>query len=117
MFSVALYLPKGDKGRNVRLGQYISVPDIEAQLAPNNYTYTHSLLYTYDCYTQTGVNATIKLSNHWMVQLGLSPGCDTAAWKPDAQWTRNACLGYTWANGGGYMYLRFHFKKNKQYRH
>jgi len=42
----------------VRIGRYISLPDIEAQLAPNNYTYSHSLLYTFDCYTQTGVTAT-----------------------------------------------------------
>jgi len=43
----------------LRIGRYISLPDIEAQLAPNNYTYSHSILYTYDCYTQVGANATI----------------------------------------------------------
>jgi hypothetical protein len=105
MFYIDLYFPHVAQGMNVRLGRYISLPDIEAQLAPNNYTFTHSLLYTYDCYTQTGANATIKLTNHWMVQLGLSPGCDTAAWKPDAQWTGNACLGYTWREGGDNVYV------------
>jgi hypothetical protein len=104
MFYIDLYFPHVAQGMNVRLGRYISLPDIEAQLAPNNYTYTHSLLYTYDCYTQTGANATVKLSNHWMVQMGLSPGCDTAAWKPDAKWTGNACLGFTWRGGSDNIY-------------
>ncbi len=57
-------------GMILRVGRYVSLPDIEAQLAPNNYTYTHSLTYTYDCYTQTGVNATIKFSNFFTFQAG-----------------------------------------------
>jgi hypothetical protein len=36
------------QGVNVRVGRFISIPDIEAQLAPNNYTYVHSLTYTFD---------------------------------------------------------------------
>ena len=55
MFYIDLYFPHVAEGMIVRLGRYISLPDIEAQLAPNNYTYTHSLTYTYDCYTQTGL--------------------------------------------------------------
>ena len=53
---------------NLRVGRYISLPDIEAQLAPNNYTYSHSILYTVDCYTQLGANATVKMNDHWTVQ-------------------------------------------------
>ncbi len=105
MFYIDVYFPQVAQGMNLRMGRYISLPDIEAQLAPNNYTYMHSLTYTYDCYTQTGANATIKLSNHWTIQAGVSPGCDTAAWKPDAQWTGNACAAYTWSNGGDNVYL------------
>jgi len=105
MFYIDLYFPHVADGMVLRLGRYISLPDIEAQLAPNNYTYTHSLTYTYDCYTQTGANASIKLNNHWTVQAGLSPGCDTAAWKPSAQWTGNACGQYTWSAGGDEIYL------------
>lgn len=99
-----LYFPHVAEGMNIRIGRYISLPDIEAQLAPNNYTYTHSLTYTYDCYTQTGINATVKLSNHWTVQGGISGGCDTALWKPDAQATANVCVGYTWSKGGDNIY-------------
>ena len=100
MFYLDGYFPHVGKGMVVRIGRYISLPDIEAQLAPNNYTYSHSILYTYDCYTQTGINATVKLSDHWTVQAGLSPGCDTAPWTTDAKLTGNACVVYTWHNGG-----------------
>src|SRR5262245_21424832 len=104
MFYVDLYFPHVADGMNVRIGRYISLPDIEAQLAPDNYTYSHSLLYTYDCYTQTGVNTTTRLNNHWMIQVGVSPGCDAAPWVSDAKLTLNACVGYTWNNGGDNLY-------------
>ena len=98
------YVPQVAQGMNIRVGRYISLPDIEAQLAPNNYTYSHSLLYTFDAYTQQGINATIKLSNHWMYQIGLSPGNDVAPWTKDAKLTLNTCLGYTWKEGGSNLY-------------
>jgi hypothetical protein len=105
MAYVDLYFPHVAEGMDVRIGRYISLPDIEAQLAPNNYTYTHSLTYTYDCYTQTGVNATIKLSNHWTTQFGISGGCEAAPWAPDASLTGDACVAYTWAHGGDQIYV------------
>ena len=101
MAYVDLYFPQVADGMNVRIGRYISLPDIEAQLAPNNYTYSHSLLYTFDAYTQTGINASIRLNHHWMVQVGLSAGNDVAPWvgAPDAKPTLNACVAYTWQDG------------------
>ena len=100
MFYYDAYFPHVAQGMVLRIGRYISLPDIEAQLAPNNYTYSHSILYTYDCYTQVGANATIKVNDHWTVQAGISPGCDTAPWTTDAKVTGNACVVYTWHNGG-----------------
>ncbi len=100
MFYVDLYFPKLGQGSDLRIGRYISLPDIEAQLAPNNYTYSHSILYTYDCYTQLGANLTTKIDDHWTIQAGISPGCDTAPWTTDAKVTGNGCLVYTWHNGG-----------------
>jgi hypothetical protein len=100
-----LYIPYVGQGMDIRVGRYISLPDIEAQLAPNNYTYSHSLLYTFDCYTQTGLNATTKLSNHWLFQGGVSAGCDAAPWTSDAKLTLNACAGYTWRTGLDNVYL------------
>ncbi len=64
MAYVDLYFPQVAEGMNVRIGRYVSLPDIEAQLAPNNYTYSHSILYTFDAYTQTGINTTIRLDKN-----------------------------------------------------
>jgi hypothetical protein len=101
MFYYDAYFPHlGQGGSVLRVGRYISLPDIEAQLAPNNYTYSHSILYTYDCYTQVGANLTTKINDHWTVQAGISPGCDTAPWTTDAKVTGNTCVVYTWSNGG-----------------
>lgn len=105
MAYVDLYFPKLGEGTDVRIGRYISLPDIEAQLAPNNYTYTHSLLYTYDCYTQTGINMTTKWSNHWTTQIGVSGGCEAAPWAPDAKATVNVCVAYNWSEGRDDIYI------------
>ncbi len=104
MMYIDLYFPHVADGMNIRVGRYISMPDIEAQLAPDNYSYSHSLLYSYDAYTQTGVNATIRLSRRWMFQAGLSAGNDVAPWTKDAKPTFNTCLGYTWGEGGDNVY-------------
>lgn len=100
MAYIDLYVPQVAEGMDIRIGRYISLPDIEAQLAPNNYSYTHSILYTVDCYTQTGINVTVKLNQRWTAQAGLSPGCDVMPWTTDAKLTGNTCVIYTWSNGG-----------------
>ena len=107
MAYVDLYWGQIADGMNIRIGRYISLPDIEAQLAPDNYTYSHSILYTFDAYTQTGINVTTKLNNHWMFQVGLSAGNDVAPWvgAPNAKPTFNACVGYTWSEGGDNLYV------------
>ena len=94
-----LYFPKLGQGADLRIGRYVSLPDIEAQLAPNNYSYSHSILYTYDCYTMVGANLTVKMNDHWTLQGGISPGCDTAPWTHDAKLTGNVCAIYTWTKG------------------
>jgi hypothetical protein len=68
------------QGMDVRIGRFISIPDIEAQLAPNNYTYVHSLTYTFDNYTNTGVEVTTALTKNWILQLGVTVGSDTMPW-------------------------------------
>jgi Putative beta-barrel porin-2, OmpL-like. bbp2 len=105
MFYGDFYFPHVGQGMDRRVGRYISIPDIEAQLAPNNYTYSHSLLYRYDCYTQVGLMTTTKLSNHWLVQAGVSPGCDVAPWdSTDAKLTLTLGFQYTWNDGNGAIY-------------
>jgi hypothetical protein len=99
-----LYFPQVADGMNIRVGRFISVPGIEAQLAPNNYIYTHSLLYSIDPFTDTGAIATIKLNNRWLVQLGLTASHDVAPWTPDARPSGTACLGYTFREGSDFLY-------------
>jgi hypothetical protein len=110
-----LYFPKLGEGIDIRFGRYISLPDIEAQLAPSNYTYTHSLTYAYDCYAQTGVNMTTKWSSHWTTQIGVSGGCEAAPWAPDAKLTGNAFAAYNWAQGSDNIYICANSLNNGKY--
>ena len=91
---VDLYFPVKE-GLNIRIGRFLSVPGIEAQLAPNNYNMSHSLLYTIDPFTDTGAIASLKLTKQWMVQLGISAGHDVAPWSEDAKPSAIACLNYS----------------------
>ncbi|WP_158918394.1 outer membrane beta-barrel protein [Caulobacter sp. S45] len=74
-----LYIPQVAKGLLIRAGRFISIPDIEAQLAPNNYMYSHSMTYTFDNFTNTGVMATLALTKNLWVQAGIVAGTDTFA--------------------------------------
>jgi len=75
-----IYFPHVGQGMILKFGRYISPPDIEAQLAPDNFLYTHSLMFTFDCYTQTGINAAIKLNQNYTVLFGIHAGDDIAPW-------------------------------------
>jgi hypothetical protein len=90
-----VYIPQIADGMNIRIGRYISVPGIEAQLAPANYSYTHSLLFTTDPFTQTGILATVKLNKRWLIQAGIQASNDTAPWVDDAKPSLTACVSYT----------------------
>lgn len=92
---VDIYFPQVTQGMNLRIGRYISVPGIEAQLAPNNYTFSHSLLYAIDPFTDTGMIATVRLNDQWLVQVGITGGHDVALWTRDAKPSGTACLSYT----------------------
>jgi len=75
-----LYIPQVAQGLLIRVGRYISLPDIEAQLAPNNYMYTHSLTYAFDNYTNQGAVATLALTKQLFVQFGVTVGTEAAIW-------------------------------------
>ncbi len=105
MYYLDFYFPHFFDGENLRLGRYISIPDIEAQLAPNNVTYSHSLLYTYDPYTQHGIVSTTALSRNWKVQLEISAGNDISPTeKQFRQLTPAACVIYTTDSGRDTIY-------------
>jgi hypothetical protein len=73
-----VYIPQVMQGLLIRVGRYISIPDIEAQLAPNNYMYSHSMTYTFDNYTNTGIVATLAVTKNWFVQAGVVDGTESA---------------------------------------
>jgi len=98
-----LYFPVKD-GLNIRIGRFLSVPGIEAQLAPNNYNMTHSLLYTIDPFTESGAIGTLKLNKQWIVQLGVSAGHDVAIWSDDRKASGIACLDYSTKNNHDNFY-------------
>ncbi len=90
-----VYFPKVALGMNLRVGRFISIPGIEAQLTPFNYMFSHSLLYSVDPFTDTGALATIQLTNQWLVQIGMSAGHDVAPWTVDAKPSVMGCVSYT----------------------
>jgi len=105
MYYMDFWFPHIFEGENVRVGRYISIPDIEAQLAPNNLTYSHSLLYTVDPYTQNGIVSTTKLNKNWQIQTELSSGNDVAPWvKSERHLTPAACVIWTSDSGKDNIY-------------
>ena len=82
-----VFVPQILEGFMLRFGRFIALPDIEAQLAPNNYMYSHSLGYTFDNYTNTGIQLSQAVTKNWIVQFGISVGSDTMPWDAYAHYT------------------------------
>jgi hypothetical protein len=77
---INFYIPGFLGGTDVRIGRWIACPDIESQYAPDNYLGSHSILFTYDTYTQTGIMLTQKINDQWTVQGVAHAGTDMAPW-------------------------------------
>ena len=121
-----LYIPNVAEGLLLRVGRYISIPDIEAQLGPNNYMYSHSMSYGFDNYTNEGIVGSLTVTKNLMLQLGVVDGTEAALWHvnqtiinpnpnplypgthlltdPGAKPTALACLRYTWNDGKDSVY-------------
>lgn len=91
-----LYYPWLAQGLIVRVGRWIACPDIETQFAPDNYMGSHSLLFTFDTYTQTGVMGTVMLDKQWTVQAAIHAGTDMAPWYAGA--TPTGMFGVRWVS-------------------
>jgi hypothetical protein len=89
---VDVYFPHVAQGMNLRAGRFISIPGIEAQLTPNNYMFSHSLLYAVDPFTDTGLLATIQINDRLVVQAGVSASHDVAPWTADAKPSFMGCV-------------------------
>ena len=91
-----LYVPQVAQGMLIKVGRFISPSDIEAQWAPQNYLYSHSLMFTVDPYTYTGVNITIRVHPQFQFELGVHGGNDMALWSNSAQ--PNGSLMMRWVS-------------------
>jgi hypothetical protein len=94
-----LYIPKVAQGLELKIGRFISPPDIEAQLAPDNYLFTHSIMFTFDPYTFTGVQATFRLSPYVQIEAAVDAGNDQAPWASSASLNGNVMV--RWASTDG----------------
>ncbi len=101
---IDVYLPAAH-GINLRLGRFASAPGIESQIPPFNYAFSHSLTNITEPVTQTGLMATAKLTDQWLVQLGLTAGNDIAPWARGARPSVTACIDYTTPSVNDNLYL------------
>jgi hypothetical protein len=99
-----LYIPHVAQGLVIKVGRFISPPDIEAQLAPDNYLFSHSLMFTVDPYTFTGAQATFKLSTTVQLELGVHAGNDMAPWTNSAQLNGQALIRWTAKNNNNSLW-------------
>ncbi len=104
LFYGDIYLPHIAEGMDIRIGRWLSLPDIEAQFSPNNYLVTHSILYTVDPYTQMGVMTTTRLNQQWTLQVGINGGNDTALWNHSSRPTLQACVRWVSKDNNDMLY-------------
>jgi len=103
-----VYVPYIAQGALFRVGRFIAIPDTEAQLAPNNFMFSHSLTYGFDNYTTTGGIATVQLTKNWAVQAGILVGTDTAPWQNlDRGRKPSGVAAISWASDTNYDRLYF----------
>lgn len=102
-----VYIPKVAQGMLLRVGRLISPADIEAQLSPDNYLATHSVMFSYDPFTETGVQATIMLNKQWTVELALDGGNDMAVWTNSSALTGQAFVRYVSKNNNNSIWTGF----------
>jgi hypothetical protein len=93
-----VYFPGVAQGMILRIGRWIACPDIETQFAPDNYLATHSILFTFDTYTQTGLMWTFLLNQRVMFQIGVNAGDDQAPWYHQAYKDPSLFLGFRWVS-------------------
>lgn len=113
---VDTYVPGVVQGLVLRVGRWVATPDIETQFAPDNYLGTHSLLFTVDTYTQTGVMATLMLNQQWTVQAGVHAGTDMAPWYKGATPTGMAGIRWVALDNNDSVYLVLNAINNAKFR-
>jgi hypothetical protein len=112
-----VYFPGFLGGTDIRVGRWIACPDIETQYSVDNYLGSHSILFTYDTYTQTGIMLTQKINDQWLVQAVLHAGTDMAPWYKGAIPT--GAFGVRWVSrdNNDAFYTWLNAINNAQFRH
>ncbi len=114
---VNVYVPGFLGGTDIRVGRWIACPDIETQYSVDNYMGSHSILFTYDTYTNTGVMVTQKINSQWMVQAVLHAGTDMAPWYPGAVATGAFGVRYVTADNNDAFYTWLNAINAANFRH
>ncbi len=100
-----LYFPKIAQGMMLKVGRFIAPADIEAQLAPDNYLFSHSVMFSYDPFTFTGIQSTIKLSRQWQIQVAVHGGNDMSVWTNSSAINGQGFVRYVSKNNNNSLWL------------
>jgi hypothetical protein len=114
---VNVYIPGFLGGTDVRVGRWIACPDIETQYAPDNYMGSHSILFTFDTYTQTGIMVSQKLNDQWTVQGAIHSGTDMAPWYKGAVFAGAAGVRWVSRDNNDAVYAWLNAIDSAQFRH
>ncbi len=114
---IDIYIPGITQGLIIRVGRWIACPDIETQFAPDNYMGTHSLLFTFDTYTQTGVMLTFMLNKQWTVQAAIHAGTDMAPWYQGATPTGMFAIRWVSKDNNDSVYAVLNDINDAEFRH
>jgi hypothetical protein len=112
-----VYVPGFLGGTDIRVGRWIACPDIETQYSVDNYLGSHSILFTYDTYTQTGVMVSQNIDKQWMVQAVLHAGTDMAPWYQGATPTGAFGVRYVTEDNNDAVYAWLNAINNAEFRH
>jgi len=110
------WIPWIGKGLDIRVGRWVACPDIETQLAPDNYLASHSILFTYDTYTQTGVMLTQRINKNLIVQGGINCGDDQAFWGKNVEPSGYFGVRYVFGNNRDAVYSVLNQINDARYR-
>jgi hypothetical protein len=78
---------------------------------------SHSILFTFDTYTQTGIMLTQNINEQWLVQAVLMAGTDMAPWYPGATPTGAFGVRYVTKDNNDAMYTWLNAINNAEFRH
>jgi hypothetical protein len=112
-----VYIPGFLGGTDIRVGRWIACPDIETQYSVDNYFGSHSLLFTVDTYTNTGIMLTQKLNEQWNVQLVVHSGTDMAPWYKGSVLTGAAGVRWVSPENNDAVYAWLNAINSAEFRH